>query len=743
MNTHMTMDIHTTTGTPMNTNRLTERIKLWGIVQGVGFRPFVAKVAHRMGMKGEVLNIGGLVEIEVTDTRERIDAFVKAIERDKPVPAEIVHIKRTPEPFREFDRFTILDSDSGDDEAAMIPADLSICPHCLSEMRDPDNPRYRHPFISCMVCGPRYTIIDRIPYDRDNTTMIDFPMCDFCEEEYTDLHDRRYHAQTISCHSCGPVLSMSVEEGAQLLAAGEVIAFKSMGGYNLICDPLNDQAVRKLREIKKREQKPFAVMFRDMEQIREFCYVSPMEEKLLASSAKPILLLEHKPSDSKEIQRSRFIGSFLPSMGAQHLLLDEISPLIVTSANLSEMPIIKDDEEMRAMMEREPLIKGVISNKRRIQVRVDDSVVRAIDGQPQMIRRSKGYAPVPLYVKTEYGGQILATGGQLKNSFALSKGPFVYMSQYFGDMDSVENQKIYEENVERMADLFRIKPELVVCDLHPLYYTSAYAQKLGLPVLQVQHHHAHVASVMAEHDLAGKVIGVSFDGTGYGTDGAIWGGEFLLCEGGEFRRADHLRYVKMLGGDSSMKEGWKSAVSYLYAWENGYREQGEGIAIDLSDIIEFAKERSWPGEELARKAIAAGINTIESSSMGRLFDGVSALLGIKDRNDYEGQCAILLEDAAANPEASAANALALEFHKRIARVILDTCIRIREESGARQVALTGGVFQNKILMEESLALLRRNDFIPYYNVSVSPNDGGIALGQAYIALRKKEADHGN
>lgn len=727
----------------MNTNRSTERIKLWGIVQGVGFRPFVAKVAHRMGMKGEVLNIGGLVEIEVTDTKQRIDAFIKAIEVEKPEPAEIVHIKRTIEPFREFGRFTILDSDGGDDEAAMIPADLSICPHCLSEMRDPDNPRYKHPFISCMVCGPRYTIIDRIPYDRENTTMIDFPMCDFCEEEYTDLHDRRYHAQTISCHSCGPVLSMPVKDAGELIAAGEVIAFKSMGGYNLICDPLNDEAVSKLRRIKKREQKPFAVMFRDLEQIKEYCHVSPIEEKLLTSSAKPILLLEHKPSDSREINKSRFIGSFLPSMGAQHLLLDEISPLIVTSANCSEMPIIKDEDEMRAMMEREPLIKGVIDNKRRIQVRVDDSVVRAIDGQPQMIRRSKGYAPVPLYIKTDYEGQILATGGQLKNSFALSKGPFVYMSQYFGDMDSVENQGIYEENVERMEKLFRIKPELAVCDLHPLYYTTGYAEKVGLPVLKVQHHHAHVASVMAEHDLSGNVIGVSFDGTGYGTDGAVWGGEFLLCEGGEFERADHLRYVEMLGGDSSMKEGWKSAVSYRYAWENGYMEENEGIAVDLSDIMGFAQGRGWPGEALARKAIETGINTIKSSSMGRLFDGVSALLGIKDRNDYEGQCAILLEDAAADPGASKANALALDFHKKIAHMILDTCCRIREQSGARQVALTGGVFQNKILMEESLKLLRGSGFLPYYNVSVSPNDGGIALGQTYIALKKKEAEHGN
>lgn len=741
-------------------NKITQRIKLWGIVQGVGFRPFVAKVADRLGMKGEVLNIGGLVEIAVTDTEARIDAFVEAIENEKPVPAEIVHIRRTEENYKEYESFTILDSDYGDDEAAMIPADLAVCPNCLEELYEEGNPRYQHPFISCMVCGPRYTIIDRIPYDRENTTMIDFPMCDFCEDEYTSLEDRRYHAQTISCHDCGPQLELTLQsvseedsvkttlrgakvldESAELLKKGEVIAFKSMGGYNLMCDPLNDGAVAKLREIKKREQKPFAVMFRDIKQVREYCYVSESEERLLASSARPILLLEHRPSDSKEINKSRFIGSFLPSMGAQYMLLDRISPLIVTSANLSSMPIVKDDDEMAALMEKEPLIKGMISNERRIQVRVDDSVARVIDGQPQMIRRSKGYAPVPLYVGTKNEGQILAAGSQLKNSFALTKGPFVYVSQFFGDMDSMENQKIYEENVDRMSELFRIKPEMVVCDMHPLYYTTEFADKTGLPVMQVQHHHAHVASVMAEHDLHGPVIGVSFDGTGYGTDGAIWGGEFLLCEGGNFRRMDHLKYVKMLGGDSSMKEAWKSAVSYMNAWENGYQEEGEGIAVDLTDIMEFAKkrkDRKWQGEALARAALKSGINTITSSSMGRLFDGAAALLGIKDYNDYEGQCAIMLEDAASAPEKGEANRLARDFHHKVAAMILDTCVKIRKDTGADQVALTGGVFQNKILMEESLQLLRENGFKPYYNISVSPNDGGIALGQAYVAMKKME-----
>ena len=771
---------------------VTERIRLWGIVQGVGFRPFVAKIADRLSMKGEVLNIGGLVDITVTDTEERIDRFIETLVKEKPGPSEIVHIKRQKLPHQEFSRFTIIKSDEGDDEAAMIPADLAICPDCLRELYDENNPRYQHPFISCQLCGPRYTIIDRIPYDRDNTSMIDFPMCDFCEGEYTDLHDRRHHAQTISCHTCGPKLiwkdakgvfesdadrssdAAILDKAAGILKEGGVIAFKSVGGYNLVADPFNDDAVAKLREIKDRENKPFAVMFRSIDEIREYCKVDETEEKLLQSSARPIILLEHRLHELKEaedassdkkrsftdLKRSRFIGSFLPSFAAQYMLLDRISPLIFTSANPSDMPMIKDEDEIESFCARAGKVDGVLYNLRRINVRVDDSVVRVIDEQPQMIRRSKGYAPVPLYLSAgskddESKFSLLACGGQLKNSFALTKGPFAYVSQYFGDMDTVENQQIYEENIERMEDLFRIRPQAVVCDMHPLYqptlYAEKYAKENGLPLLKVQHHHAHAASVMAENNLEGKVIGVAFDGTGYGTDGAIWGGEFLLCEGGEFQRMAHLKYVDMIGGDSSMKDARRSALSYMAAYQKGYldsaakatKTDAEGaaeICVDISDIIEFgaAQIAGCPDSLLILKALENGVNAIRSSSMGRLFDGVSALLGIKDYNDYEGQCAIMLEDAAAfaqkNPGVDRASDLALSFHKRIIAMITEQCVAIREKTGARQVALTGGTFQNKILMEGVLKELRERNFDVYYNISVSPNDGGIALGQAFIGM---------
>ena len=762
--------------------KVTEQIKLWGIVQGVGFRPFVAKIAQQMKMKGEVLNIGGLVEIVVTDSEKRIDEFISEIRRKKPVPAEIVHISRRKTEYRDFVGFTILHSDEGDDEAAMIPADLAICPDCLKEMRDPKNVRFEHPFISCMVCGPRYTIIDRIPYDRENTSMIDFPMCEMCEGEYTNIRDRRYHAQTISCHDCGPQMTFHLNKGYQntektelpkaaaLLKERRVIAFKSVGGYNLVANPFSDFSVSDLRKIKHRDKKPFAIMFRDVEEIKKYCYINKVEEQLITSSARPIVLLErrsqdemedYKPRNYDEFCKSRFIGAFLPSMGAQYILLDLFGgPLIFTSANDSDMPIIKDDEQMFEMMDREPLISEAFYNERKIRVSVDDSVVRVIDDQPQMIRRSKGYAPVPLYVEGAEG-QIFAAGAQLKNSFSLSKGPFAYVSQYFGDLDTVESQNIYAHNVERMKGLFRIEPDMVVCDMHPLYFTTKfaeqYAEENDVPLLKVQHHHAHIASVMAEHNIGDSVIGVSFDGTGYGTDGKIWGGEFLHCSGSEFTRMAHLKYVKMIGGDVSMKEAWKSALSYIHAYGDGYLdddpaneptvdEEGcEEVRVDLTEIIGYSQifgTLEHREIEFTEKILQGGINVIESSSMGRLFDGVAAMLGICDYNSYEGQCAMLLEDAAARARkdhgADEVDMLALEFHMQIVDIIMDQCRKIREKTGTAKVVLTGGTFQNKILMEETLARLRAEGFDPYYNVSVSPNDGGIALGQSYIAAMSRK-----
>ena len=754
---------------------ITEQIKIWGIVQGVGFRPFVAKVADRLDMNGEVLNLGGLVQLTLTDTKERIDAFLDILKAEKPGPAEIVHISRQMVPTRPFQGFSIGSSQEvalSEEEAVMIPADLSICPDCLAEMHDKNNRRHRHPFISCMACGPRYTIIDRVPYDRPNTSMVDFPMCARCQQEYTTLSDRRYHAQTISCHDCGPMMLVRtagkgqgasdvqpdpwLETATAILKKGGVIGMKAMGGYQLMADPFNPKAVSALRKIKKREEKPFAILFSSVVEIRTYCMVGETEENLLNSSAKPILLLEQREDGPKMVEsaKSRFIGGFLSSMGGQALLLEAFGgPLIATSANFSGLPIITSEADMFRMMDDEPLIEAVCYHEREIRISTEDSVVRVIDGQPQMIRRSRGYAPVPLYVE-DGQAQVFAAGPQLKNAFALSKGSYVYLSQYFGDLDGVDIQRIYADTLTWMSDLFDIQPNAAACDLHPRYTTTAFAQEYAgknrIPLFPVQHHHAHVASVMAEHNLKGPVIGVSFDGTGYGTDGKIWGGEILLCEGGTFSRKSHLRYIRMIGGDSSMKDARKSALSILHHEQRKQEQPSEGFELDLTDILNYAtghntmsleKSDQNPSvqqeNQIILKALDHEVNTIESSSMGRLFDGVAALLGICGYNQYEGQCAMLLEDAAdwamKQPGMNQASDLALAFHLQVAQTIVTQCKVIRNETGVAQVALTGGVFQNKILMEESLKLLRSEGFTPYYNVSISPNDGGIALGQTYVA----------
>jgi hydrogenase maturation protein HypF len=485
---------------------ITETIKIWGIVQGVGFRPFVAKVAKRFSMKGEVLNLGGLVQLTLTDTKPRIDSFLDTLKKEKPDPAEIVHIGRFVVPTQYFSEFVILSSEDttlSDEEAVMIPADLSICPECLREMNTSTDRRFRHPFISCMACGPRYTIIDKVPYDRHNTSMSSYSMCPQCQREYTTLEDRRYHAQTISCHDCGPAMKVRfpdelnaseaskspkdvmdseswLESAASILLAGGVIAMKAMGGYHLMADPLNELAVMELRKIKKREEKPFAILFSSIDEIRQYCSVDETEESLLNSSAKPIVLLEQLEDGPKMIEsaKSRFIGSFLAAMGGQVLLLEAFGgPLIATSANFAGLPIINTEKEMFAMMAQEPLIRAVYYHDREIRVSTEDSVVRVIDGQPQMLRRSRGYAPVPLYV--EGGGvPIFAAGPQLKNAFAVSKGAYVYMSQYFGDLDGQEIQHIYKDTLGWMSDLFDIKPQAVVCDLHPRYATTGFAERI-------------------------------------------------------------------------------------------------------------------------------------------------------------------------------------------------------------------------------------------------------------------------
>jgi len=739
-------------------------IRLYGIVQSVGLRPFVERLARAHSITGAVRNSGGLLEIEARGTAPRLEAFYRDILEKKPKHALIVHSETHNAPHEDFNGFAIEKSSDAKGPVFLSP-DICVCHDCVREMYDPKDARYRHPFISCMSCGPRYSIIEGAPYDRENTTMREFGMCPMCAREYADNGDRRFHAQTISCHECGPYLLFRDPEGktytreeafgkaVEAVKGGGIIAVKGIGGYHLACSPYSEETVMRLREIKMRELKPFAVMFPDMESVKRHCEVSAREEALLESDARPIVLLE-KGEESLApavCNKSRFVGAFLWYTPLQAMLLAECGPLVMTSANVSEDPIINDDEEMMKWSRR---LDGILYNERKIAVRLDDSVVRSVAGKTQMIRRSRGYAPLPVLLPGTgiEGYGVFAAGGELKGSFCLASGRFAYPSQHLGDLGGLGNGSVYRETFERMKRIFRIEPRIAACDMHPGYESSLFARSLGLPLIEVQHHHAHIASVIAEHGLLKPVIGVAFDGTGYGEDGAVWGGEFLICECEAYRRAGHLKYVKFLGGDEGMRDAAKSALMYLIDCGSG----------------NVTKDPRWP---LISAAVENGVNTHDNSSMGRLFDAAAALLGACSYNRYEAECASALENLAhaalrrgikplqmrfdiceregmliadASPviralcENADAGAAALGFHRAAADMTVSMCERLRDKNGINDVALSGGVFQNTLLLEDTMEKLKEKGFAAYMNEAVPPNDAGICLGQAYIGLKKME-----
>ena len=731
-----------------------------GVVQGVGFRPFVAKLAESFGIKGRVCNSGGIVEISAEG--KNIDEFIRHLKSDAPLNSQIRNIITKEKPFENYEDFKIIKSSYGDkDEAPYIPADLSVCDKCIEELYSRGNRRYLHPFISCASCGPRYSIIDTMPYDRCNTAMIDFDMCEKCSAEYNDMGNRRFHAQTVSCHDCGPYLIYKSEnisktkesaffEAVKALKKGGIVAVKGIGGFHFACSPFDEETVENLRTLKIREEKPFAVMFPDIETLKKYCMVNKEEYRLLNSSARPIVLLLRKKSNIAEsvYKDSRFLGAFLPYTPLQHMLLKECGPLIMTSANLSGQPIIKDESEIFGI--HSTLLTGVLYNQRAIRTRLDDSVARVADGCAQSVRFSRGYVPLPIIIGDKKKLTLFAAGGDLKASFCILKNGKAYLSQYFGDMEDLQVYDNYEKSAKHLESLLRAEPKAVICDMHPAYFSSSYAQNTGLPTLKVQHHFAHIASVMAEHRLTKSVIGVAFDGTGFGDDGAVWGGEFLICGPKGYERRGHLEYTKMSGGDAIPKDSWRCAMAHLYA--AGLEKY---IKDDRFDIIKAAVDKN--------------INTFNSSSMGRLFDAVSSILGLSDRNNYEGQSAIILENAAysekekggapyplnfdieehdgmltASPKpvmcgivdgiekGISKGGLSLGFHEAAAQMVLSMCLKLRKREGINSVALSGGVFQNVLLFERCLEILRNNDFMVYYNKYVPMNDSGIALGQAYV-----------
>ncbi len=613
---------------------------------------------------------------------------------------------------KSYTEFKIVHS-KNDNEIPFITPDLATCESCEKELKDENNRRFRHPFISCINCGARYTIINTLPYDRENITMSVFPLCDECKKEYTTPSNIRCHAQTIACNNCGPTTNIPIGEAIKVLKDGEILAIKDIGGYHLSCICESDCAL-KLREIKGRETKPFAVMFKDINETKEYCEVNKKEEELLLSPARPIVLLKAKKQFPHGIcDNSDFIGAFLPCNPIQILILNSVSPLIMTSANLSGEPIIIDDEKIKKFGVK------VLSHDREILTPIDDSVVQINAGEVQFIRRARGYVPLAIDVGIKAKSNILALGGDLKSSFAIMHGSAVYPSQYFGDLENTKYFEAYKNNIERFCKLHSFTPDTTVCDMHPMYYSSTAMQTNK----KYQHHMAHAYSVIAEHKLKGDVLSFVFDGTGYGTDGAIWGGEVFLNQ----KRVEHLEYTKMLASDEISKN---------------------------ADLCLACYDGSNP---LIKRAIEHNINTVNSSSMGRLFDAVAAVLDICHYNTYEGECAIMLENEARKAvnayhltptfspkkiieEIKKANAskeeIALGFHYMLAEVILD----ISKKYNAKQVTLSGGCFNNRILTGRTFELLTQNSINVYINNKVPSGDQGICLGQAYLAALDEQEE---
>ncbi len=799
-------------------------IRVFGIVQGVGFRPTVKRHADACDIAGSVSNKGPYVEIFAEGSEECVHSFIKQIQEEPPKRAVILKldvenvesgedgIHKVESETDSKEKFQIIESEKEEGEIFVSP-DIAICPECKKELYDKNDRRYLHPFINCTCCGPRLTILDSMPYDRVRTSMGEFPMCEKCEYEYTHAETRRFDAQPVCCNDCGPEVYLlgRKERGAnairytrKVISEGGIVAVKGIGGFHLCCDAAKEETVARLRQRKKRPMKPFAVMMKDLDVVRRECETEPHLEEILDGHQKPIILLPKKEGGTlceSVAPDNPKIGVMLPYAPVQLLLFDyqdetKVSDcLVMTSANTSGAPICRDDED--ALNELSGLCDVILSHDRKIRLRADDTVMDFYRGEPYMIRRSRGYAPLPFMMGNEFKGQVLAVGGELKNAFCIGKNQLFYPSPYIGDMGDVRTVKALKESVKRMEELLETKPQIVACDMHPSYNTRAAAEEMGLPVFLVQHHYAHILSCMAENEWTTekKVIGVSFDGTGYGTDGTIWGGEILLADYDSFTRWGCIEPFAQTGGDASAKEGWRIAVSLLgkiYGKENAL------LIIETLGLCEpkLAKLQFTMEER--------GINTVQSTSAGRLFDAVSAILDIRKASTFEGEASTSLQFAAekwldaqkkkiAGSEDFAesgiitdygelksisdvaqksvveknnsinrnikadlyylptlslvkevaerklagenSNQLALHFHRRLAGMIVSACEKAREETGINTVALSGGVYQNKLLLDYSVTMLEERGFHVLRHHLLPPNDGGISLGQAVAAMR--------
>ncbi|MGD9077899.1 MAG: carbamoyltransferase HypF [Desulfobacterales bacterium] len=755
----------------MPNNTTAKRIDVNGIVQGVGFRPFVYNLANQYDLKGEVANTAAGVSIHVEGPPQRIRAFETDLVAKCPPLAHVVEIAGHTESVKPYADFRIVKSRGQAQMSTLISPDVSVCDDCLGELFDSGDRRYLYPFINCTNCGPRYTIIDDIPYDRPKTSMRHFKMCAACQAEYDDPANRRFHAQPNACAQCGPHVSLytnrrqpvdtddPIKKAADLIRRGQIVAVKGLGGYHLVADAQNSEAVIRLRKRKMREEKPLAIMSADLEGIRKYARVQPAEEKLLTAVQRPIVLLQKKTSSAISeavAPRNKYWGVMLPYTPLHYLLLNHgFAALVMTSANLTDEPIAIDNED--AFERLADIADYFLIHNRDIYLRSDDSIVRHSAGHTRYIRRSRGFVPIPLFLNRAVP-PILACGAELKNTICITKEDKAFLSQHIGDLENKITLDFFQLTVGHFQRILEIQPEIIACDMHPDYLSTRFArEQTKTRRIEVQHHHAHIVSGMAEHQLEGAVIGLSFDGTGYGSDGAIWGGEVLVAEAKQFERMAHLAYVPMPGSAAAIKEPWRMAISYLHdAFGDAFWE------LDLPVL----KQNDSQKLKIMVEMIQKGINCPPTSSLGRLFDGVAAIIGIRNQVNFEGQAAMELEMLAADdidsiydvewlrgPEdpirilpapiirgvvKDVQNGLSIaeigiKFHKTLIALFSEICAGVRRDSELNRIVLSGGCFQNSILLSGMIYELASRDFEVFAHQRVPANDGGISLGQAMVA----------
>ena len=750
------------------------RVTVRGAVQGVGFRPFVYRLATELRLNGWVLNSGQGVEIEVEGAMRGLNQFLTRLEREKPAHALIQNLECSFHNAVGFDHFEIRHSEEKGRKTSTILPDLATCDDCLGEIFDPRNRRYLYSFTNCTHCGPRFSIIEALPYDRANTSMKKFQMCADCEAEFHDPVNRRFHAQPNACPKCGPQLELwdaagevvaekqeALVRAAGMIREGRILALKGIGGFQLIVDAGNEEAVLQLRRRKHREERPFALMYPSLGEIRDDCQVSKLEARLLSSSESPIVLVKRETGSETSgndvaqavAPRNPYLGVMLPYSPLHHILLRELGfSVVATSANLTDEPICT--AELEALSRLKGLADAFLVHNRPIVRHVDDSVVSVIDGRETILRRARGYAPLPVHVN-ETLPTILGVGAHLKNSVALGMGTEVFISQHIGDLETKEAYAAFCKVSNDLPGLYEAKPEVIACDLHPDYLSSKFARQKDVPVIPVQHHYSHVLACMAENEITAPVLGVAWDGTGFGTDGTIWGGEFLLIDSVGFKRAGHLRPFKLPGGEMCIREPRRSTLGLLY----------EMLGTKVFEREDLPVLQNFSSRELLvlRQMLEKGINCPLTSSVGRLFDVVASLLGLRQRSSFEGQAAMelefgiqkgiedsyafgihehesikvdweplilaLLDDMGGG---ATTGEIAARFHNSLAEL----AVRIARKLGEEKVVITGGCFQNKYLTKRVVRRLKEEGFAPYWHQRVPPNDGGIALGQVMAAARQ-------